>query len=127
MKFYRDPDTELVFAYEADGSQDGVIRDGLVAMTAEEVELHLAPPQPTQEQLDATERSWRDAAVASVTWLRERHRDEKELGRDTTLSTDQFAELLNYLQLLRDWPQSEQFPEPGERPAAPDWIGISAP
>ncbi|OAI93523.1 phage tail assembly chaperone [Pseudomonas putida] len=126
MKFYRDPQTDAVFAYEADGSQDDAIRDGLVLMTAAEIERHLSPP-PTQEQVEAAERAWRDAAVVDVTWLRERHRDERELGRDTTLSADQFGELLSYLQSLRDWPQSEQFPEPDHRPTAPGWIGISMP
>jgi hypothetical protein len=57
-----------------------------------------------------------------VLWLRERHRDEQDLQRSTTLSDERFAELLTYLQSLRDWPQSEQFPEIEHRPVAPPWI-----
>lgn len=36
MKHYKDPNTNQVFAYEADGSQDDFIREGLVPITDEE-------------------------------------------------------------------------------------------
>lgn len=36
MKHYKDPITNELFAYEADGSQDGWIREGLVPVTDEE-------------------------------------------------------------------------------------------
>ena len=86
-----------------------------------------APPPPSPEQLAAAERSWRDSALAALQWLRDRHRDELELGRAPTLSADQFEELLAYLQALRDWPQQEAFPAPGERPVAPGWIDQPTP
>lgn len=121
MKFYRDPATNLVFAYESDGSQDDLIASSLVRMTAGEVEKHLNPPQ-TQEQIETAERDWRDGAMVKVTWLRERHRDEQDMGRDTTLLAQQFSELLSYLQSLRDWPQSDQFPLEAHRPMSPGWL-----
>lgn len=43
-KYYRDPETLQVFAYEEDGSQDEYIKPGLVRMTDEEVQAHLNPP-----------------------------------------------------------------------------------
>ncbi|PLR61499.1 hypothetical protein QCBJ_23350 [Pseudomonas sp. QC2] len=55
-------------------------------------------------------------------WLRERHRDQQEIGGSTTLSDDQFAELLVHMQALRDWPQSPAFPASEYRPVAPAWI-----
>jgi hypothetical protein len=70
----------------------------------------------------AQERKWRDAELSSVMWLRERHRDQQEIGGDTTLSGDQFSELLVYMQQLRDWPQSQAFPDIEQRPTAPAWI-----
>lgn len=73
-------------------------------------------------ELAAAERGWRDAALTDVRWLRERHRDEQDLERGTTLSGEQFGELLSYLQDLRDWPQSEQFPQIKHRPIMPPWI-----
>jgi len=72
------------------------------------------------------ERKWRDAELSSVMWLRERHRDQQELGGDTTLSGNQFSELLVYMQQLRDWPQSTNFPDSEHRPTAPTWIADQA-
>ncbi|AXK52363.1 phage tail assembly chaperone [Pseudomonas protegens] len=72
--------------------------------------------------LAAQEREWRDAELASVMWLRERHRDQLEVEAPTTLTVERFKELLVYLQALRDWPQSADFPDVQHRPAAPPWI-----
>lgn len=68
------------------------------------------------------ERAWRDSALLEVRWLRERHRDEQDLQRNTTLSSDQFSELLGYMQHLRDWPQSALFPDFEHRPIPPIWL-----
>lgn len=57
MKYYKNPNTNEVFAYESDGSQDEYIKADLTPMTDEEVIAHLAPPEPLQptrqELLDA--------------------------------------------------------------------------
>ncbi|MCF5025126.1 phage tail assembly chaperone [Pseudomonas lurida] len=76
----------------------------------------------TADDLAAAERKWRDGELSSVMWLRERHRDQQEIGGDTTLSAAQFAELLLYMQALRDWPQSANFPDIEQRPLVPAWI-----
>lgn len=68
------------------------------------------------------ERAWRDGELSSVIWLRERHRDQAELSEQTTLTADQFGELLAFMQALRDWPQSPNFPDNKHRPATPAWI-----
>lgn len=68
------------------------------------------------------ERQWRDGELESLKWLRERHRDEQDLALGTTLTPEQFAQLLAYLQLLRDWPQSSDFPALDHRPARPEWV-----
>ena len=124
MKYYRDAESGEVYAFLADGSEDEFIGSTLSAMTDAEVDLHLNPPAKpkTADQIEADERAWRDTAVTGVLWLRERHRDEQDLGRETTLSVEQFGELLSYLQDLRDWPQSEHFPGLERRPVAPPWI-----
>lgn len=69
-----------------------------------------------------SERLWRDSEIDSIKWLRERHRDESDLKRDTTLTEGQFAQLLAYFQLLRDWPQNSKFPASEFRPVKPDWM-----
>lgn len=68
------------------------------------------------------EREWRDAELVAVIWLRERHRDQQEIGFDTALSHEQFRSLLLYMQALRDWPQFPDFPDSKHRPTAPSWI-----
>lgn len=68
------------------------------------------------------ERKWRDELLPVYGALRDRHRDEIELGRGTTLTSAQYAELLALLQALRDWPQSELFPAVEHRPVPPDWL-----
>lgn len=73
-------------------------------------------------ELAAAGRAWRDGAIESVKWMRERHRDEVDLGLGTRLSAVQFRELLEYLQSLRDWPLSDGFPAPESRPEPPLWI-----
>jgi hypothetical protein len=77
---------------------------------------------PALPELTEPERTWRDSELESVIWLRDRHRDQLELGSDTTLTVEQFRELLVFMQALRDWPQSEQFPVIEYRPVAPPWI-----
>lgn len=72
--------------------------------------------------LATQERGWRDTELTSVMWLRERHRDQLEVEAPTTLTSEQFKELLVYLQVLRDWPQSPDFPLIEHRPVAPPWI-----
>ncbi|PUA46991.1 phage tail protein [Pseudomonas protegens] len=69
----------------------------------------------------AQERQWRDAELASVMWLRERHRDQLEVEAPTTLTDGQLKELLVYMQALRDWPQSADFPDSKHRPERPEW------
>ncbi|PYY82368.1 phage tail protein [Pseudomonas sp. TKO26] len=75
-------------------------------------------PEPSID-LPSQERSWRDAQLSAVMWLRERHRDQVENGVVATLNNDEFKELISYIQLLRDWPQSPNFPDSQYRPVAP--------
>ncbi|WP_411564834.1 phage tail assembly chaperone [Pseudomonas shirazensis] len=77
---------------------------------------------PSNQQLESAERAWRDSELAAVAWLRDRHRDQMEINAPTTLTQDQYNELLLYMQALRDWPQSELFPSIEHRPIVPDWI-----
>ncbi|MBO0491665.1 hypothetical protein J1G37_01045 [Pseudomonas sp. Marseille-Q1929] len=77
---------------------------------------------PTAEDVVAREQAWRGYALSSVKWLRERHRDQLEIEVDPTLSEAQFKALLVYMQALRDWPQSSDFPNSEHRPVAPSWL-----
>lgn len=76
----------------------------------------------TVEQLEAAERSWRDYELRSSEWLIARHRDELDMGQSTTLTAEQYGELLAWRQLLRDWPAAAAFPDAAGRPAPPEWL-----
>ncbi|VEF08451.1 putative phage-like protein [Pseudomonas fluorescens] len=83
----------------------------------------LKQPQPVVEpNLHEQERDWRDKELVKLIWLRDRHRDQLELGIETILTPELFTELLVHMQSLRDWPQSPQFPDQAQRPVGPTWI-----
>jgi hypothetical protein len=84
------------------------------------------PLPPTVDALSVQERLWRDAEIERVKWLRERHRDQLDIGEQTTLMPEQFSELLAYIQDLRNWPQSPEFPAKEFRPVVPDWVATQA-
>lgn len=107
-----------VIANPAPGKVRGHDADGLPVL--------FDPPPPTASDLAEDERRWRNGALGAVVWLRDRHRDQLEIGAETTLATEQFAELLTYMQELRDWPQSPDFPDTQHRPTAPAWIAGQA-
>lgn len=82
----------------------------------------IAPEEPGGEDQQTAERNWRTTELASTEWLVMRHRDELDMGRSTTLTDEQYAELLTYRQALRDWPLAAGFPDTSQRPVAPDWL-----
>lgn len=122
-KYYKHPDeVGAPFAFAADGSQDEFIPSGLVLMSDAEVRKHVERMTSSVVDSAAIERQWRDAELASLVWVRDRHRDQVEIGVPTTLAVDQFAELLVFMQALRDWPQSQAFPDADQRPVAPAFL-----
>lgn len=56
MKHFKDSDNR-VYAYEADGSQDAFIIDGLTPITDEEAAALTAPPPPTPQPTEALRRA----------------------------------------------------------------------
>ncbi|QDQ87642.1 hypothetical protein FMZ60_08600 [Alcaligenaceae bacterium SJ-26] len=89
------------------------------AWTGAAWEIDQAAQDAAQE---ASARAWRDAEISRVSWLRDRHRDEIDLGSETTLSAVAYEQLQTYIQALRDWPAAVGFPEDSSRPDTPDWL-----
>ncbi|KAB0571146.1 phage tail protein, partial [Helicobacter pullorum NCTC 12824] len=83
------------------------------------------PTPPSQEELAAVERAWRDLQLAATDSVVTRHRDELEDGSPTSLTPDQYAELQAYRRQLRDWPKAGEFPLNEHRPTAPGWLAIT--
>ncbi|WP_122314965.1 phage tail assembly chaperone [Pseudomonas cichorii] len=94
----------------------------IIAADAEGLPVAIDPPGLSPEQLQTKERVWRDRALMAASGVRDRHRDQLELNLSTTLGTEQFTELLTYIQSLRDWPQTPEFPDILFRPVAPVWF-----
>lgn len=96
MKYYKD-NKNNVFAY----SDIQTPKNGLTKITEQET-LELASPPPIVEELFDRLRSLRNTRINSVLWMRERHADELELGKETSLTPEQYIMLLTYIQALRD-------------------------
>jgi hypothetical protein len=94
----------------------------IISADADGAPIAIDPPPPTDEEKASKERGWRDIEVSRAAVLRDRHRDQLEIGATPNLTAEQFTELLVYMQALRDWPQSQHFPDSEHRPPAPPWI-----
>lgn len=79
---------------------------------------------PTTAELAENERLWRDRELSSTEWLVARHRDEKDMGQVTSISLDEFSELLSYRNRLREWPNEATFPDESKRPQKPEWLSL---
>ncbi|MEN5255244.1 phage tail assembly chaperone [Pseudomonas protegens] len=121
MRYFNNPQTGEVHAYD-DDAPEHFIASYLLPMSDEAVRSYIASASAPLLDPATEERNWRDVELTSVLWLRERHRDQLEIEAPTTLTAGQFKELLVYMQALRDWPQSLDFPAIQRRPAAPEWI-----
>lgn len=116
MKYYKDLNNQ-VFAYDSGEDRAKYGKPDLVEITEAEA-MALANPAPNPEQLAIQIRSERDAKLQASTWLVERHREELEVGT-TTLTAEQYAELLAYRQALRDITEQETFPNLVNWPTLP--------
>lgn len=97
--------------------------DGLWTLVeGEVVKLPLPELLPGADELIEVARVWRDSEISKVVWIRDRHRDELELGATTSITAEQHIELLGFIQQLRDWPQGDEFPDESSRPIVPDWV-----
>lgn len=94
----------------------------IISASTDGVPIAIDPPPPSEEQKASQERAWRDIQVSEAVGMRDRHRDQLEIDVETTLTAEQFKELLVFMQALRDWPQSPDFPDSESRPVAPAWI-----
>lgn len=79
-------------------------------------------PGPTDEALRNAERAWRAVELSRYEWVATRHRDEQDMGSETTLTAEQYTALLKYRQDLRDWPAAGAFPVVDQRPSPPEWL-----
>ena len=65
----------------------------------------------TSEEKENFIRSKRDSLINDVIWQVERHKQEKELNINTSLTDEEYLSLLKYIQELRDITNQKGFPE----------------
>lgn len=121
MKYFHNPETNEVHAYDED-APEYFIPSSLLPMSETQVQAYIERATTALSTKEDIERNWRDTELTSLMWLRERHRDQLEIQAPTSIDGEQFKVLLVYMQALRDWPQSANFPDSQYRPVAPSWI-----
>lgn len=67
-------------------------------------------PEPTLDDLKEAKRAERDNMINSCIWRVQRYEQQTKLGLETTDTEEDYLELLNYIQFLRDLPESPDFP-----------------
>ena len=110
MLFFKNENGE-VFAYETQGEREAFGADDLVAMTNEEILVHLNPT-PTVEQIASVERDWRNGELDRADIKLNKVQDGMGAGTVTAWR--------EYRCALRNWPEHESFPDSSFRPTAPD-------
>ena len=73
------------------------------------------------EALKSIKRSDRDNLIIACEWLVQRHMEQEAADIPTTLTEARYAELLAYRQNLRDWPETEGWPN-APIPTPPSWM-----
>lgn len=76
--------------------------------------------KPVEHQQEIS-RTIRNNEIESSMWVAERHRGQIELGIKTSISDNEFKDLLSYHQSLRDWTEHPGWPYV-DMPIAPDWL-----
>lgn len=144
--FYKESTGEITghgacpdYAFEAQNAPDGIgilIVDTPVDFEAAYVSggsIVTCPKRPTafhylqdgQWQIDpdtaaSIAKKERFPLLNALDWMTTRHRDQQAAGTPTSLTEEQYIELLAYKQALRDWPTSGDYSEPF--PAKPNWL-----
>lgn len=110
-------------ASEAETPDEWRELQGLIEAGEVIVEAYVPPPKPTKKELtaqaEAAGRARRDAELAETDFVVNRHRDQEEMGIETTLSDEEYRGWLQYRQSLRDITEQEGWPLSVVWPAEP--------
>ncbi|WPJ20652.1 tail fiber assembly protein [Pseudomonas phage vB_PF_Y1-MI] len=69
------------------------------------------------EDMKVSANLWRMSMLEKTDGIVSRHRDQLDMEEDTTLSGEEFKELLQFRKALRDWPDHRTYPK--TRPSVP--------
>ena len=65
-------------------------------------------PEPTVEEKKMMVRSVRDTYINNIEWRVSRYRDQTELQIETSDTRETYHQILEYMQYLRDYPESSE-------------------
>ena len=99
-----------VYAYEPSDIEKKLVPEHLTQMSHAETYVFLNRP-PAKEELVDKERQWRDSELNQLDYL-------INMVQDGEVTGDELA-LRQYRIKLRNWPQSEYFPDSDYRPSMP--------
>lgn len=117
MPYYKGPDNTLYFL---DSSQyEGLLPPGCVPISDEEA---AAMQAPTTEARALEVRTSRDRYLSMLDRVSIRHRDQVDGGLPTTLTAEQYVEVLTLKQQLRDVAEQPGFPTDVTWPAKPEYL-----
>jgi len=89
------------------------------------------PEELTKYNSDKVQNQWdsmrdkRDGAIKESSWIIERHREQLELGVNTTITNGEYLAWLSYRQELRDYPQTITDINSVRLPNKPSELGIT--
>lgn len=113
MRYFRDPETGQIFAYE-DDDDDSVILPQLVALSQAEINELLSQKERDEQQ--GREAAWVISELAIVSEQLLMHEDEDDMAVATPEAWRE------YRKALRRWNEvdSEDFPDQEKRPKRPE-------
>ncbi len=120
--------TAKIIAYEPDRNIFAVERIGGVAsygpgepeirwITDNTSALEQAVIEKMQASITSFQPTWNDQRIGllyETDWMVTRHRDQRDIGADTSINEQQFLALLQYRQALRDLSEGLTFPSKPE-------------
>ena len=110
MKYFKDKNTGEVYAYDQEQIDGGWVKDGLLPMTDEEVELHINPPK-TEEQLQAEAEHKASVLRAQADKELAPLHDAIDLGIETDEEAARAKELKLFRVMLNRWSYPDELPE----------------
>lgn len=117
MKYYKD-ENNVVYAYDADGTQDAFIKEGLVPITISEA-MEIINPPPTHEQLIQAAENERQRLLSGADAVMLDWRTELMLGEISDANKAKLSAWLDYknevkaVDITTD-PDNVNWPQPPE-------------
>ena len=115
MKYYKD-ENNVVYAYDAYGTQDAFIKEGLVPITRSEAMAIVNPP-PTHEQLIQIAENERQRLLSAADTMMLDWRTELMLGEISEANRSKLSAWLAYKNEVKSWdiktdPENVNWPVP---------------